>query len=78
MLPEVVMKKMIVGILGIPSLVVLQSCYTPQGEYGGVWNEDPDPNAPGGSVIRSEQVGTEIGPWGGIYNYEQINFGAPE
>lgn len=45
------------------------------GEYGGVWNEDPDPGYK--SVITSESVGTGFGPWGGIYNYEDVTFGSP-
>lgn len=57
----------------------LSGCYTPQGEYGGVWNQDY--SGPYGVtnqvVMKSEQVGTAVGPWGGMYNYEQVNFGPP-
>lgn len=57
----------------------LAGCSTPSGEYGGVYYEDN--SGPGlisnGPVMTSEQVGTGIGPWGGIYNYEEVNFGPP-
>jgi hypothetical protein len=55
----------------------LVGCYTPSGEYGGVYTQDY--SGPYGLtnqvVVKSEQVGTAFGPWGGMYNYEEVNFG---
>lgn len=57
----------------------LVGCYAPSGEYGG--NIDGDPSGPygiqGADVVKSEEVGTGFDPYGGIYNYEEVNFGPP-
>ncbi len=59
--------------------LALAGCSTPSGEYGGVYYKDYSgkPLIPNGPVVTSEQVGTGFGPWGGIYNYEEVNFGPP-
>lgn len=61
------------------SCLVLAGCYTPSGEYGG--NIDADPSGPygiqGADVVKSEEVGTGFGPYGGVYNYEEVDFGPP-
>lgn len=59
--------------------LLLGGCYAPSGEYGG--SVDSDPSGPygiqGADVVKSEEVGTGFGPYGGIYNYEEVNFGPP-
>lgn len=59
--------------------LVFAGCYAPSGEYGG--NVDADPSGPygiqGADVVKSEEVGTGFDPWGGICNYEEVNFGPP-
>lgn len=57
----------------------LVGCYAPSGEYGG--NRYGDPSGPygiqGADVVKSEEVGTGFDPYGGIYNYEEVDFGPP-
>jgi hypothetical protein len=76
------MKPRVAGlVLALAAAAVLAGCKDPSaqggapGEYGGVWTEDPDPGYK--SVVTSESVGTGFGPWGGIYNYEEVTFGSP-
>jgi len=66
--------RLVLSSLALVALVQV-GCSTPSGEYGGVYYEDNSPGPKGGPVVKSEQVGTGIGPWGGIYNYEEVNFG---
>ncbi len=60
-------------------VLILTGCYSPSGEYGG--DVDRDPSGPygiqGADVVKSEEVGTGFDPWGGIYNYEEVDFGSP-
>lgn len=57
----------------------LSGCYTPSGEYGGDVNRDPSGpyGIQGADVVKSEEVGTGFGPYGGVYNYEEVDFGPP-
>ncbi|MEM1060047.1 MAG: hypothetical protein AAGK14_12425 [Verrucomicrobiota bacterium] len=70
------------AVLGVGAAGLLAGCTAgggQGGEYGGVYYQDYSGpyGIPGAPVMTSEQVGTGIGPWGGIYNYEEINYGNP-
>lgn len=66
-------------VMLLAACLLLAACYTPSGEYGG--NIDADPSGPygirGADVVKSEEVGTGFGPFGGVYNYEEVDFGPP-